>query len=639
MDARAVPDTLLQRFLSLAGVLFTAYMVYAALFGPYKTEIVHLAILLAVLLPIFFLDQSAGRSASRRAFDAGWAALAAASGAYVIFSFERLLALWGAPFMTPTDFAVGVVLVLVVLEAARRTSLAFFLLAAVSIAYILWGSYLPGMLQHSGMDVSRFIYLTAFTAEGVFGEGLRVAAAYLFIFILLSSALQSTKTGSFLMDVCNARFGHMTGGPAKSAVAASAGLGTMTGSAIGNVVTTGAFTIPMMIRSGFKRRVAAAIEAVASEGAQMLPPVMGAGAFIMVEFTGIPYATIMLAALLPGILYFVSLFMVVHIEALRHGLTGLPREELPSARQAVKDGWHLLVAPMVLLYLLIVEGYTPNYAGTVCLFLALGVAMLRASTRLSPRAILRTIDGGVRQAAAVTALIAGIGFIQQAVLTTGLGPRFTEIVMAVSDGSTLATLGLAVVIATILGMGMPTPIAYILLAVFIAPAIEMTGVSELATHLFLFYFAIKSGSTPPVAMVAVVAASIAKANWWWTGMTAFFYSLPGFIVAFMFVYSPALLMQAPAIDILLTCLSALLGVLALSGGLQGWWLAWVSWPERAVLIGSAFALVHGGWLTDLVGFAGILGVSAIRWRGRRRPNHAVVQAAQQEPAARFNGGT
>ncbi len=626
MDGEISRKTPLQRLLSAAGITFCFYMFYAAFYGPYKTEIVHLAIMLSVLLPIFFLDQPGRRHPALRAADSVWALLALVAGGYVILNFDHLLNLWGAPFMTTTDVVIGVVLVLVVLEAARRSSFAFFVLASLGVLYILYGNLAPGLLRHSGMDLSRFIYLTAYTSEGVFGAGLRVASAYLFMFMLLSAALHRTKTGILLMDLCNAKFGHRVGGPAKSTVVASGAMGTMVGSAIGNVVTTGAFTIPLMIRSGFKPRVAAAIETVGSEGAQMLPPVMGAGAFIMVEFTGIPYATIALAAVIPALLYYVSLFAVVHIEALREGLLGIPKEELPSARQALKDGWHLLVAPLALVYLLMIEGYSPNYAGMICLFLAIAFAMLRHVTRMSLGEILGILDTGVRTTAQVTALIVGIGLIQQAVLTTGLGPRLTEIILSVSDGSTIVTLLLAVVVATVLGMGMPTPIAYILLAIFLAPAIVATGVSVLATHLFLFYFAIKSGSTPPVAMVAVVAASIAKANWWWTGVTAFFYSLPGFIVAFMFVYSPALLMQAPAHEVLLALVTATVGVLALSGGLQGWWLTWITWPERIILVAIAFTLVHTGWLTDLVGLGLVALITAYRWPGWRQEK-AVVQSA------------
>ncbi|MCC4245223.1 TRAP transporter permease [Stappia indica] len=612
---------MIQKVISVTAVAFSAYMIYATLFGPYRTTLVHLAIFLAASFTIYFLERE-GRLIKDPLYlrAINWLCVIGtlAATAHIVINLDRILASWGASFLTTGDLVFGGVLVLVVLEAARRESIAFFLLSVIGILYILFGNLLPGVLGHSGMDLRRFIYLTAYTGEGIFGFGLNVAASYLFMFMLLSSAMARTKTGEFIMDMCNAYFGHRVGGPAKSAVVASAGLGTMVGSSIGNVATTGTFTIPLMQKNGLPGYKAGAVETVASEGSQFLPPIMGAGAFIMAEMTGIPYASIALAALLPALLYFVSIFAVVHFEAVKLGLKGLDRSEIPSARQVLHDGWHLLIPPAILFYLLMWEGLTPGYAGMIAVLVSIVVAMLRASSRMSFGQILSVFDRGARSAASVAALIAAVGFIQQAMVTTGLAPRLTEIMLLGTGGEMIWTLVLAVIAATILGMGMPTPIAYVLLALFVAPALETVGVSTLAAHLFLFYFAIKSGSTPPVAMVAIVAASIAKADWWKTGLWSFYYSLPGFIIAFMFVYSPALLFQGTAVEISMAMTMATIGTVGIAGAMLGW----CGWPlsilERLALAAGSIFLIHSGLITDAVGLALVLGsVSLARFRASR----------------------
>lgn len=609
-----------QHGLTGVALLFSAYMVYAAIFGPYRTTLVHLAIFLAASFTLYFLRDEATPNAGpswRRAVN--WLCVGAtlASVGHIIVNLDRILASWGAAFLTTEDLVYGGILVLVVLEAARRESIGFFALSVAGVVYILFGSELPGILGHPGMDLPRFIYLTAYTAEGIFGFGLEVAASYLFMFLLLSSSMAQTRTGDFIMNLCNAFFGRRVGGPAKSAVVASAGLGTMVGSSIGNVATTGTFTIPLMKRVGMPAFKAGAIETVASEGSQFLPPVMGAGAFIMAEMTGIPYATIALGALLPAILYFVSLFAIVHMEATLHGLKGLDPSEIPDAKQVFKDGWHLLIPPVLLFYLLMGEGLSPTYAGMYTILVSIAVAMVRASSRLNLERFVMVFDTGARSAAAVTALVTAIGFIQQAMVTTGLGPRLTEIILYGTQGSLLMTLVLGVVAATVLGMGMPTPIAYVLLALFVAPALEAVGVPTLGAHLFLFYFAIKSGSTPPVAVVAVVAAAIAGANWWKTAITAFLYSLPGFVVAFMFIYSPQLLFQGAWYEILLAFVMAFVGTVTIAAALMGWFVWPLSYLERGAMGAGALCLIYFGILTDIVGL-GLVAISLLmaRFRGQ-----------------------
>lgn len=613
---------LLQGTLTAAGLGLFAYMAHATLYGPYRTTVVHLAIYAAVMLAIAFLDRERSGNTTIRRLQWGLdiVATAAATGSmlYLIVEYERLLNLWGSTYLTDADVWVGLAMTAVAIEAARRQSTVLAALALAAVVYMLHGDRLPGIFAHAGMDLQRFAYLVAYTTEGLFGTGLQVAAGYLFMFMMFGATLQATKTGDFILNLANAGLGNRTGGAAKGAMAASAGLGSMVGSSIGNVVATGSFTIPLMIRTGFRRHVAAAVETNTSEGAQLVPPIMGAAAFIMAQLTGIPYATIALAAVIPAVLYYVSLYWVIHIEALRAGIRGLPPEEIPSARDTLRDGWHLLVAPVLLFWLLIVEALTPAYASLIALSVALVAGMARAATRVPLRELLGHLDGGVRQAAAITALIVSIGLLQAGIVTTGLGPRLTEIILSLSDGSLAVTAVLCVVAATLLGMGMPTPIAYLLLAMFAAPALITAGASKLGAHLFLFYFAIKSGSTPPVALVAVVAAGIAQANWWRTAITAFVHSLPGFIVAFMFLYSEALLMQGDWLQIGLATATALVGVFAMAAGIQGWCGDWIGWIERLTLIGCAVTLIEPGGLGDLAGLLGVGGILAFRLARLRR---------------------
>lgn len=612
--------------LRTVGLGLFSYMAYATLFGPYKTTVVHLAIFAAATLFIAFLARS--RSQKPLLWKGQWgldilaAAIAVTSMVYLVIEYERLLNLWGANYLTPLDVWMGLAMVAVALEAARRQSVVLALLGLASVAYMLWGNHLPGVFSHAGMDIQRFTYLVSYTNEGLFGTGLQVAATYLFMFMLFGATLQATKTGDFIINLANAALGRQTGGAAKGAMAASAGLGTMVGSSVGNVVATGTFTIPLMIKTGFRRHVAAAIETNTSEGAQLVPPIMGAAAFIMAQITGISYATIAMAAILPAILYYLSLYWVIHIEALKEGLHGMPESEIPSARQAMRDGWHLLIAPALLFWLLIVESFTPAYASLISLAVALVAGMARASTRISLTELLNQFDIGIRQAAGITALIVSIGILQAGIVSTGLGPRLTEIILAVSDGSLLVTAFLAVIAATLLGMGMPTPIAYLLLAMFAAPALITAGAPKLGAHLFLFYFAIKSGSTPPVALVAVVAAGIANANWWKTAVTAFVHSLPGFIVAFMFLYSDALLLQGNAVQIAMAAVTAGVGVFAMAAGIQGWCGDWIGWPERAALVAAAIALIDSGSITDLAGLAVVGTILALRLARKAATKHA-----------------
>lgn len=597
------------------GLVLLCYMAYATIYGPYKTTFVHLAIFALCSFVALFLDSIIQNIRSKFGILKNFSLLVASVSVlgYFIIEFERLINLWGSTYLSSWDILLGGLFVIICIEASWRQSLVLGTLAVTSCLYMLFGDYLPGVFSHAGMDFERFIYIVVYTSEGLFGTGLKVAATYLFMFVILGSVLRVTKTGDFMIDMANGLLGSKVGGAAKGAMAASAGLGTIVGSSIGNVLATGTFTIPLMKRTGFEPHVAAAVETNTSEGAQLVPPILGASAFIMAQLTGIPYEVIALAAVVPASLYYLSLYSVVHIEALKHNISGLPEEEIPSIKKTFTRGWHLLVAPISLFYLLLVGSYTVTFASLIAIFIAVFFGLLRKHTRFSVKELIIFLSEGLSQSARITALVISIGLIQAAIVATGLGPRLTDIILDFSNGSLLMTASLTVVAATVLGMGMPTPITYLLLAMFAAPALIECGSTVLSAHLFLFYFAIKSGSTPPVALVAVVAASIAEANWFRTAMTAFIHSLPGFAVAFMFLYQPALLFDGTSDEIFFAILKATLAVLAITSGIQGWLLSWLSLGERLVLILSGIAVFNELLTINLVGFILISAIFFFRY--------------------------
>ena len=597
------------------GIILFCYMAFATIFGPYKTTFVHLALFALLSFIILFLDSMAVRQNSRKkvAFDFGLLLASAIPLIYFILDFERLINLWGSTYLSMTDLLLASIFVLVCIEASRRQSYMLGALAILACLYMLFGNFLPGVFGHAGMDFGRFIYIVVYTSEGLFGTGLKVAATYLFMFMILGSVLRVSKTGDFMIDVANSVLGARTGGAAKGAMAASAGLGTIVGSSIGNVVATGTFTIPLMKSTGFQPHVAAAVETNTSEGAQLVPPILGASAFIMAQVTGISYEIIVLAAIIPAALYYISLYSVVHIEALRHGIKGLPEDKIPSFKEKFAAGWHLLIAPIVLFCLLLIGSYTVTFASLAAIFIAVACGLARKSTKFGFKKLIKFASEGLSQSAQITALVISIGLIQASIVATGLGPRLTDIILGLSDGSLLMTAGLTVVAATVLGMGMPTPITYLLLAMFAAPALVECGASVLAAHLFLFYFAIKSGSTPPVALVAVVAASIAEAHWFRTAITAFTHSLPGFAVAFMFLYEPGLLFEGDYSVIFFVFVKAVIAVIAITYAIQGWCGGWVSWFSRAVLASAGLAIFNENLYANLFGVAAIVSIFSFQY--------------------------
>lgn len=606
-------------------VVFTAYMFYATIFGPYKTTLVHRAIFLAVMLFIFFSSEKPlklGKKGHmpRAAKVLDWLLIAFVTIAlgYIVINYKDILNLVTATRLQTWQIVLGVVILIAVLETARRTSVTFYILAVVGCLYTMFGNHLGGLFQHAGMSFRRMIFLTVFTEEGVFGLGLSVASTYLFMFILFGACLQGTGASVTLMDVCNGLVGHRVGGAAKTAVIGSALMGTISGSSISNVVTTGSITIPLMKKLGFKPHVAAAVEVTASEGGQLMPPIMGAAAFIMAEMTGIPYSTIALAAVIPAFLYFFNAYLVVHFEAKRSGIKGLPKEELPNWKKALKDGWHLIAPIAVLFYLLLGRNNTTMYSGLFCVVFLIISAQLRKGTRMSISKIIDIVEDGVRNVASIMAILSALGLVTQAITVTGLGARLSSILVQLVGGSTVGIVAVGIVATIILGCGMTTPVAYSLVAIFVAPSLIEVGFPVLAAHMFLFFFAIKSGSTPPVAVVAAVAAGIAGADFWKTAIKGTVFGCATYLVALGYLYDPALLLQgSPGFIIISTC-TAIVGVLGMAGAIQGWMFTRCSPLERVLMFAGAACMIVPETYSDLVGIAIMVVVLAASWLKRKK---------------------
>jgi TRAP transporter 4TM/12TM fusion protein len=620
MQKVSIKHEIIEKVVSLFAVLLCAYIFYATIWGPYKTTIVHRAIFLGVMIIIFFWStKPLGKGHVAFFIDTFLLIAAVFSLGYVVIFWKNILEAIGGTYLSPVQLLAGMLIILVVLEAVRRISLPLFAIALCAIAYTFFGNYVPGAFSHAGMGFKRFIYLTAFSHEGVFGLGLAVASTYIFMFMLFSTALQQTGASDFFLKLTNSLVGKTRGGPAKSAVLASGLTGSMIGSSIGNVVTTGSITIPLMKKSGFMPHVAAAIEVVASEGAQLVPPIMGAGAFLMAELTGIPYSRIALAAIIPAVLYYVSVFIVIDLTAVKIGMRGL--RETEKTRKIILQGIHYLIPITMLFYLLLVMRLSPTYAGLITVLITVAINQIQKKTRFGVVGIYSIFANGTKMCAELTALIAVIGVVQQAFTITGLGHRLSEIILSAAGGYPILALVMAMAISIILGMGLPTPIAYLLSGIFVAPALVEMGFPELGSHLFIFFFAIKSGSTPPIAVVAVVAAGIARANWWKTAWLSFVYSLPGFFIAYSFVLYPGYLMEGTWTDILITSSCGLIAVSGFSFAMQRYLLTDLAFPKSLLLGFGSFAIIFSQAVVHLiVGFICITFVVLSQMRRYRRVN-------------------
>ncbi|MBD0703965.1 TRAP transporter permease [Pseudomonas sp. PSB1] len=659
-DPRDWPKTLFY-----VALLFSVFQIITAAFSPISSQVLR-AVHVGFLLWVVFLSYPA-YGASRPWQPLAWLlSLAGVATAVYQWVFEADL-IQRSGDLTSTDLIIGIILIVLVFEAARRVmGIALPLICGLFLAYGLFGEYLPGDLSHRGYGFDQIVNQLSFGTEGLYGTPTYVSATYIFLFILFGSFLEKAGMIKLFTDFAMGLFGHKLGGPAKVAVASSALMGTITGSGIANVVTTGQFTIPLMKRFGYKAAFAGGVEATSSMGSQLMPPIMGAVAFIMAETINVPFVEIAKAALIPACLYFGSVFWMVHLEAKRSNLKGLPKDQCPSALGAVKENWYLLIPLAVLIYLLF-SGRTPLFSGMVGLaltaivilgsaiilrvssfamrcafwialgilcvgFFQLGIGVIFAviavlvaicwfikGARETLTVCLHALVDGARHAVPVGIACALVGIIIGVVSLTGVASTFAGYILAIGKDNLLLSLILTMLTCLVLGMGIPTIPNYIITSSIAAPALLELGVPLIVSHMFVFYFGILADLTPPVALACFAAAPIARE----TGLKISFWAvriaLAGFVIPFMAVYNPALMLQGDSLwmtayMLIKTMLAVGLWGMASTGYLQQKMPIW----ERLMCFAAGALLVVALPLTDEIGFVvGALLIFQHVWRSRR----------------------
>ncbi len=555
----------------------------------------------AVVHGWFFRDKS--RQTTNLA-DILLAIASVAALSYIIFFAKQLQLRAGMPMALDGDMWAAMTGVLLIVELTRRLAgLALVIIAGIFVAYAFLGPWLPGILEHRGYTPKRF-FSYIFTDNGVLGAPIAISSTYIILFVIFAAFLQATKVGEYFVNVSFAAAGHKRGGPAKVAVFASGLMGMINGTSAGNVVATGSLTIPMMKKVGYKPQTAAAVEAAASTGGQIMPPIMGAGAFIMAEITGIPYLDIVWAAIIPAIVYFLSIFFMVDLAALKNGMSGLPRSELPKLKNLIKQVY--LFTPIVVLIYSLFAGYSVIRCGTLAMATAAVVSWLTPH-RMGPRQLFQALELGARMTLQLVAVCAAAGIIVGVIALTGIGSRFSALLLGLADQSQLLALIFAMCVSIVLGMGMPTTAAYAVAASVIAPGIINLGVEPLTAHFFIFYFAVMSAITPPVALAAYAGSALSGSDPMKTSFEAFAIGLAAFIVPYMFFYSDAMLMQGPWVDRIHVGVTACIGVYLMSSAIQGWFFGHAKLAIRVVLMVAALCMIEASWVTDVAG----LGIAAL----------------------------
>jgi TRAP transporter 4TM/12TM fusion protein len=596
------------RFVSSIAILFSLFQVYTGLMGVLPAQLqrsIHLTFVF-VLVYLLYPSSSKMRKDSFHWIDIALAVVGGACALYITLNYEALI--YRAGDYVTLDLFIGGIAILLVLEGARRVvGLPIAIIASVFLLYAKVGPYMPGFLNHRGYSVERIISHMYYTTEGVLGVPLGVAATFIFLFILFGAFLEKTGIGKFFIDLANSVAGFAAGGPAKVAVLTSALEGTISGSSVANTVGSGSFTIPLMKSLGYKPEFAAAVEAAASTGGQIMPPVMGAAAFLMAEFIGMPYMDIAKAAVIPALLYFTGIWIMVHFEAKKLGMKGLSKDQLPKLSKVLKERGYLFLPLIGIIYFL-VEGATPIKAALYGLGLAIAASFIRKDTRLSFKDFLEALETGARNALGVSVACACAGIIVGTITLTGLGLKLGNGLIGLSGGNLILTLVFTMISSLILGMGAPTTANYIITSTIAAPAIVMLGVPVLAAHMFTFYFGIIADITPPVALAAFAGSAIAKSDPLKTGIIASKLAIAAFIIPYVFVFNPALLLiNTTPIQVVQIVITSILGMVGIGAAMEGYFITNANKLERVAFLIGGLMLVDPGAITDVIGLV-ILGL-------------------------------
>ena len=594
-------DRFLNFIIQLGGAGISVFLIGTMLLFPLPAMMQRAAVLMLSFLVIFLLYPMFRRNKGLNWLNWAWAILAVVVCGYVLVDFENLVNRMGA--LNTTDKILGGLCIIMVLDATRRAiGWPLPIVTMIFLLYAYFGYLIPGSFGHRGYDLHRILNQMYMTTEGIFGIPLGVVVTIVFLFILFGAFLDKGGGGQFFVNLAVALAGRLRGGPAKIAVMSSGLMGMISGSSIANVATTGTFTIPLMKRIGYTPEFAGAVEATASTGGQIMPPIMGAAAFIMAEFTQTAYLKIVVMAIVPATLYYLSVYMNVHFEACRTGMKGLPEDEIPKAAAVLKDGW-IFILPVIALIVVLVMGYSPSRAAFTGMGLMIVTGMFKASTRLSIKGFWDVLALAGRNAVGIAAACACAGMIVGTTSMTGLGVKLAMLIEFLAAGKLIAALLLTALASLILGMALPTTANYIVQASVAAPALIAMGVPMLTAHMFVFYFGVYADITPPVALAAYTAAGIAKGDPMMTGVIASRNVLVGFIIPFLFVYYPGLVLQGPIADILIMVVSTGFSVVAYSAAFGNYLYRRCRGWERVGLLISGILLVTPGILTDLTGLA------------------------------------
>ena len=604
-------------FILILAVAMSLYHLYAlsglTIVTSVKLYAIHLGFSIFLIFLVYpFTSKSREIKTRFPVYDFMLGIIGALSSVYIIVFYQDFIfRIDNAP--TIPDLILGAITILLVLEVSRRTiGLSMPAVALVFLVYAFVGYYLPPFIRHRGYDLERVIS-HLFSEQGIFNIPIGISVRYVFLFILFGSFLESCGGGKFLIDLATAMFCGARGGPPKAETVSSAFFGTISGSAVANVIGTGTFTIPMMKSIGYKSHFAAAVECVSSTGGQIMPPVMGAGAFILAELVGISYLDVCKAAAIPAVLYFLSIYIMIDLEAAKTGLKGLPWADLPKLGPLLRKDFLFILPIFALIFFLVGLKTTATLAGFWATVVTFVITFFKRETRMGWRKFLDTLADGAIKATQVAAVCACAGIIIGIVALTGVGLKISSIMIDLGGVSVLLSLFIAMCISLILGMGLPTTAAYIICAAIVAPSLIKLGLPPLGAHLFIFYFSCLSAITPPVAVAAYVAAGIARANPVKVGFTAVRLGIVAFIVPYMFVYGPALLLKGDLFSIFWASLTAIIGVSALAGAMERWFMGKVaSWFQTGFLFASALLLIKPGLTTDMIGF-GLLAIAFIPW--------------------------
>lgn len=607
--------------------VFSSLFVYQAAFGYWEAHISRGIYILFALVLTFLINPNRKQESSRfmRSFDYVLVGLSVFVTFYFMINFNSFAVNAGLPLST-IDVLIGCVTVLLVLEACRRTlGLAIPIIAISFLLYNYFGQYMPDIIFHRGFSINRIISVMYASTEGIFGSVAYTFSSFIFLFIIFGTFIQASGAGDFFVDLSKALVGRFAGGSAQAAVVSSALLGSIMGSSTANTAVSGGVTIPLMIDNGYKKHIAASVSAVSSIGGQFLPPVMGAGAFLMASFIGVPYIEIAKTSVIPALLFFLGIGIMVYLEAKNNGLKGIPKEEIPKISDVLKKGWFYLI-PIVIIVFMLMKGFSPSLAGFWGIGSSFIVSFFRKEKRMKPKALYEALSESAKSSLAMATTAGVVGLLVAAISLPGLGMKFSSIILELANGRLFIALLLVMAASFVLGMGMNVTSAYMVLVTLAAPALVELGVPLIAAHFFVFWTSQLSVVTPPVCLSAYVAASIAGADPWKTGWYSLRMGLSIYYLPLMFIYVPPIILIGSPGQIILATVTALLGILCYSVVSQGYFITRAKIYERIILGIAAMLLIIYGVYTDLIGLALLALVIALQLSRKKREEMVVTES-------------